>query len=266
VITRGWLRQDWLRQDMGGTGALGVPRRAGRNLLLPVLLLIALALVAAAYVVYVLWPRWPAAPLALDAPELPVTIGGVAFNVPPTAIRVAVQRRPGAHERLDLAFLWPSLKPADAASKPAASEAQAPAGAARTLDRIFVTIASAGDAMAPAERVQTIYPRYAATEPVSGPSGLAVLAFREGTPYQGEDLIYDAATPENFLVRCTRNGIGPTPGTCLYERRIQKTADMVARFPRDWLDGDWERVAGNIDRLINDLRPASGAATTSSKP
>jgi hypothetical protein len=257
VITLGRLRQ-----GMGGVGAVSASRHAGRNLLPPVLLLIALALVAAAYIVYVLWPRWPAAPAALDAPEFPVTVGGVAFNVPPTAIRVAVQRRPGAHDRLDLAFLWPSLKPADAALKPTAPEAQAPAGAARTLDRIFVTIASAGDAMAPGERVQTIYPRYAATEPVSGPTGLAVLAFREGTPYQGEDLIYDAATPENFLVRCTRNGAGPTPGTCLYERRIEQAADIVARFPRDWLDGDWEEVAASIDRLIRDLR---GSALTSGK-
>jgi hypothetical protein len=239
---------------------VGRPRRVGGNLLAPVLLLMALLLAAVFYVVYVLWPRWPAGPVALDAPELPVTIGGVAFNVPPAALRVAVQRRPGAHERIDLAFLWPSLKPADAALKRAAPEAPASA-AARTLDRIFITIASAGDAMAPAERVQTIYPRYAATEPVSGPSGLAVLAFREGTPYEGEDLIYDAARPENFLVRCTRNGAGATPGTCLYERRIEAAADIVARFPRDWLDGDWEEVADNIERLIKDLRPAVPGTT-----
>jgi hypothetical protein len=250
VITLGRLRQS-------GTSAVGRPRHGGGNLLLPpVLLLMVLMLAAVAYVVYVLWPRWPAGPVALDAPELPVTIGGVAFNVPPAALRVAVQRRPGAHERIDLAFLWPSLKPADAAQKPALPEALPASGAARTLDRIFITIASAGDAMAPAERVQTIYPRYAATEPVSGPSGLAVLAFREGTPYQGEDLIYDATTPENFLVRCTRNGAGATPGTCLYERRVEQAADIVARFPRDWLDGDWEEVADNIDRLIKDLRSA----------
>jgi hypothetical protein len=219
---------------------------------------LALMLAAVAYIVYVLWPRWPGVAVALDAPELPVTIGEVAFNLPPGAIRVAVQRRPGAHERIDLAFMWPSLKPADAAARLPAPEAP---GATRTLDRIFITIASAGDAMAPAERVQTIYPRYAATEPVSGPTGLAVLAFREGTPYQGEDLIYDAATPENFLVRCTRNGAGATPGTCLYELRIEAAVDIVARFPRDWLDGDWEEVAATIDRLIKGLRPAAPAAT-----
>jgi hypothetical protein len=38
-------------------------------------------------------------------------------------------------------------------------------------------------------------------------------------------------------VRCTRNRAGPVPGICLYERRID-AADVVVRFPRDWLR-DW---------------------------
>ena len=58
-----------------------------------------------------------------------------------------------------------------------------------------MTISAAGNTVAPAERMASIYPRYAAAEAVSGPGGLAVLAFREGTPYQGEDLIYDPAGP-----------------------------------------------------------------------
>jgi len=262
VITLGRFMRELRASPRGGA------RRAGGGLLLPpLMLLIALMLAAVAYIVYVLWPRWPGAPVALDAPELPITIGGVAFNVPPAAIRVPVQRRPGAHDRIDLAFMWPSLKPADTAPKPAdtapkpaAPEALPAPGTTLTLDRIFITIAGAGDAMAPAERLRAIYPRYASLEPISGPTGLAVLAFREGTPYQGEDLIYDATTPENFLVRCTRNGAGATPGTCLYERRIE-AADVVVRFPRDWLE-DWQLVASNIDRLIADLRPASLPAAT----
>jgi hypothetical protein len=240
-------------------------RRAGGGLLLPPLLLLMVLLVAVAYIVYILWPSWPGAPVALDAPELPITIAGVAFDVPPAAIRVPVQRRPGAHDRIDLAFMWPSLKPADPAARPTAPDALAATGALPALDRIFITIAGAGDAMAPAERVRTIYPRYASVEPVSGPPGLAVLGFREGTPYQGEDLIYDAIMPENFLVRCTRNGAGATPGTCLYELRIEEKADMVVRFPRDWLK-DWESLAASIDGLINDLRPSARAVPPEVSP
>ena len=248
-------------REPGATPQRGSGRAGGGLLLPPLLVLFALMLAAVAYVVYVLWPRWPAVPVALDAPELPITIAGVAFEVPPAAIRVPVQRRPGAQERIDLAFMWPSLKPADTAPKRIAPEALPAPGTTLTVDRVFITIASAGDAMAPAERLRTIYPRYAAVEPVSGPTGLAVLAFREGTPYQGEDLIYDATTPESFLVRCTRNGAGATPGTCLYERRVEDAADIVVRFPRDWLE-DWQLVAGNIDRLINGLRPGALPAPT----
>ena len=51
-------------------------------------------------------------------PSLPITIGGVAFNVPPAAIRFKVQRRPGAQARVDLSFVWPSLTPPDLSIKP----------------------------------------------------------------------------------------------------------------------------------------------------
>jgi hypothetical protein len=218
----------------------------------PLVVVIALAFGAIAVIGYLLWPRWPGAAIAPDAPAFPITVAGVAFNVPPAAIRVKVQRRPGAHERVDLVFLWPSLEPPDPNAKlppPPTGTAPAPRP---TFERIFMTIAGAGDTLAPAERVMTIYPRYTASEAVHGPGELTTLAFREGTPYKGEDLVYDATAP-GFLVRCTRNGAGPTPGTCLYEKRIG-AADLVVRFPRDWL-GDWRAVAGKMDRLIASLRP-----------
>lgn len=225
-------------------------RRATNPLLLPVAVFGSLALIALTFIAYVLWPRWPGAAIAPDAPAFPITVAGVAFNVPPAAVRVAVQRRPGPHERVDLVFLWPSLEPPDLSAKPALPVQGALPAPAPTFERLFMTIANAGDTLPPAERVRTIYPRYSAADPAPGPAGLLVLGFRDGTPYQGEDLIYDQAT--GFLVRCTRDA-GPTPGTCLYEKRIE-TADVVARFPRDWLT-DWRSVAGNIDALIARLRP-----------
>ena len=88
------------------------PRRSSHGpLLLPFVVFAAIALMAFVYIGYVLWPRWPGPPVGPDAPALPITVAGVTFNVPPAAIRVPVQRRPGAQERIDLAFLWPSLEP-----------------------------------------------------------------------------------------------------------------------------------------------------------
>ncbi len=229
-------------------------RAGGAVPLTTIVILAVLVFGAVSFIAYVLWPRWPAPQAAPDAPALPITVAGVGFNVPPAAVRRPVQRRPGAHERVDLAFLWPSLEPPGPSTKAAAHEQGVPPSAERMFDRIFLTIAAAGDTLSPSERVKTIYPRYAMTDPVAGPDGLAVLAFRDGTPYQGEDLVYDGQAPENFLVRCSRNGAGAVPGTCLYQRRIE-TADIVARFPRDWLH-DWHAVAEKIETLIERLRPS----------
>jgi hypothetical protein len=222
-------------------------RQAGRSLLAgPLLLFAAAALAAAFYVAYVLWPRWPEPPVTLDAPSLPILIAGVAFNIEPAAVRMPVQRRPGTQERIDLAYLWPSLTPPDPARKPTMG---APVDA---NERLFVTIA-AGDSTVPLiERVRTIYPRYLAPEPAAGPAGLTLRGFRDGTPYQGEELVLEQQAPEHFLARCSRKGV-TNSGTCLLERRIGN-ADITLRFPRDWLS-DWKSVASGIDRLIARLHP-----------
>ena len=61
--------------------------------------LVILIVGGAGIVAFLLWPR--SVPVAPDAPSLPnlITVGGVLFNVPPAAIRVPLQRRPGAHGR-----------------------------------------------------------------------------------------------------------------------------------------------------------------------
>ena len=217
-------------------------RQVGHNpLWAPLGVFAAVAVMAALYVAYTLWPRWPEGPVALDAPSLPITISGTAFNIEPAAIRMNVQRRPGAHERVDLAYLWPSITPPDPTVKSAAGQPLDP------NERLFVTISS-GDATLPLiERVQTIYPRYLVAEPIAGPPGLTFRGFRDDTPYRGEDLVFESAAPEHFLARCSRKGV-KNSGVCLLERRIGG-ADVTLRFPRDWLS-DWQNVAGGTDRLI----------------
>ena len=226
-------------------------KRHSRLLALPLLAVGVVVTAATGFILSVLWPGWPGTPVGPNAPALPVTVAGVAFNVPPGAVRVPLQRQPGAHERLDLTFLWPSLQPPDGTPLPNVPTKGLPK--AQPFERVFVTIAAARDALPPDERVKTIYPRYLESDAAAGPEGLSMMAFRQGTPYQGEDLIYDETAPDHFLVRCSRNGAGATPGMCLHVRRIGD-ADVTVRFLRDWLD-DWRSVAGNIERLIAKLRP-----------
>ena len=220
---------------------------ASAGLLFALSALVILIVLAAAFVALVLWPRWPAAAVAPDAPTLPITVGGVLFNVPPGAIRVTMQRRPGAQERLDLAFLWPSLEPPDPKARPAPTEAVLP------IDRLFITIEPQAAALTPSDRVRTIYPRYLAETQFDGPDGLKVISFKDGSPYQNEDLFFDPAAQPGFVARCTRPGKAGTPGMCMLERRID-TTDVIVRFPSEWLT-QWRAVNDGIDKLLAKMKP-----------
>ena len=214
-----------------------------------------------------MWPTWPSAPIALDAPAVPITVAGVLFEVPPAAIRAAVQRHPGPQERIDLAFLWPSLKPpqpdgktdakplATMESDAAAAPAAAAAAAADASGRLFVTIAALGAVLPPAERLRSIYPRYVEAQATAGPDGLAILAFRAGTPYEGEDLIYLAAAPEQFFARCTRQ-VGACPAPVCTSVRSMPPRSRCAFRANGW--SDWRGVAAGFDRLVAQLHPQGG--------
>ena len=231
---------------MAYAGTTGRRRRQGLSLpgrLVGIVVSVAAAGLAGAPIAYMVW-RAPKA-ISLDAPSLPITIGGMAFNVPPAAIRFKVQRRPGAQARVDLSFVWPSLTPPDLTVKPLPTEAP------DIADRLFVTFAASDNTLAPAERLKAIYPRYADAAAMVGTDGLSLQGFRDGSPYQGEDLILEPTAPERFLLRCTRRAAS-TPAMCLHERRIG-SADVTVRFPRAWL-ADWRPVADGIDRLIGGFR------------
>lgn len=223
------------------------PKRGGHNpLAAPLLMFAAVMIVAAGYVAYVLWPRWPDAPVAFGAPALPIVVAGVQFNIEPAAIRQSVQRRPGTQERIDLAYLWPSLKPPDPALKTSDGVPVDP------NERLFLTIQAIDGTLPLMERVRTIYPRYLVAQPHAGPEGLTLRGFRDDTPYKGEELVFESRAPEHFLARCSLTGVNST-GSCLLERRIGD-ADITIRFPRDWLNG-WQNLARGIDGLMARLHP-----------
>jgi len=226
-------------------------------LTLPFLTVVLVVAAVAAFVSYVLWPTWPGEPTAFDAPAIPITVAGVLFDVPPAALREAVQRHAGQQERIDLAFEWPALTPPRANNKPAGkvalnAENAVTAAAASEDARLFVTIAGRGAELPPLERLRTIYPRYVEAQAGAGPDGLAILPFRAGTPYDGEDLLYVGANPEQFFALCTR-AARAVPGTCIHERALD-AAEITLRFPRDWF-GDWRVIAAGFDRLIAQLHP-----------
>jgi hypothetical protein len=227
--------------------------RGSRGLWLAIAIVVVLMAAAGTFVSYILWPTWPKSGMALDAPAIPVTVAGALFNVPPAAIRAAVQRHPGAHERIDLVFLWPSLAPPTADGQAGAKTSipdDGDAAPVRTDDRVFATIAGLGAVLPPLVRLRTIYPRYIEAQAAAGPDGLAIVPFRAGTPYEGEDLVYLAEKPEEFFALCSRP-LRALPGTCIQERSLD-AAEITLRFSREWLQ-DWRNTAAGFDRLVAQL-------------
>lgn len=223
-------------------------RRRARHspLAAPLALFLIAGIAAVSYVGYVLWPRWPDAPVAIGAPALPIVVAGAAFNIEPAAIRMPVQRHPGTQDRVDLAYVWPTLVPPDPAEKTAA-----PGAPIEPIERLFVTIEGTDGTMPPIERVETIYPRYLVAEPVAGPAGLTLRGFRKDTPYADEELAFESNAPQHFLARCSRHGVVGS-GSCLLEKRIGD-ANLTFRFPRAWLE-NWQQVANGIDTVMARLQ------------
>lgn len=223
-------------------------RSRRRTHLIPILLASGFAAGAIALVAYLLWPTWEPEK-ASDPERLPVSVGATLFNVPPHAVRMKVQRHSGPQERVDLAFTYPALEAPGAQKHVSAGSVDE---AMQPPDRLFLSIAAHHDALAPDIRQRTIYPRY--LEPFSLPAqdGLTVRAFRDGSPYGNEDLVF--ARAPNLIARCSRDGA--TPGTCLSELRVEG-ADLTFRFPRAWLT-QWRGVADAMDRLTAQLRGPRG--------
>jgi hypothetical protein len=216
----------------------------------PNLMVMALsAAVAAAFVAvaFFLWPTWPGAGSIAEAPTLPIVIADTIFQIPPQAIRLRAQRRSGVQDRVDIVLLWPSLQPPDPTSRPM------PEDGPLAIDRVFVTLAAKVGELSPRDRLQTIYPRYLERQAAARATGLSEIRFRDGSPYQGEDLIYDG-TSDGFAVRCTRDTDNGLPGTCLHERFLGG-ASITTRFPRAWLE-DWRAVARRLDDIVSRLSPA----------
>lgn len=220
------------------------PRGRSRNHVIPLLLGGALAAGAVALVAYLLWPSWGAAQLSENPAQLPVSVGGTLFNVPTRAVRMKIQRHSGPQERIDLGFIYPSLEPPQAPEQVSADTVEA---TLEPIDRIFLSIAAHHDALAPDTLVHTIYPRYLEQTSTPAQDGLTIRAFRDGTPYGGEDLFL--ADNPDLTARCTREAA--TPGMCLSMRRIDG-ADLTFRFPRNWL-AHWRDVADAMARLTLQL-------------
>jgi len=222
-------------------------RKDPRAHMIPIVIAGAVAAAAIALVAYLLWPTW-GTDRSSGPGRLPVSVGGTLFNVPTAAVRMKIQRHTGPQERVDLSFIYPSLEAPEAPKHVSADTVE---DKVQPIDRIFLSISAHHDQLAPDIRVRTIYPRYLEQASTPIDDALSMRAFRDGSPYSGEDLFSAGAPALN--ARCTRDDV--TPGMCLSERRVDD-ADLTFRF-RGWLS-QWRDVAGAMDRLTAQLQGPKG--------
>ena len=127
---------------------------------------------------------------------------------------------------------------------------------AHTGEPVFITALSADASLAPAERPSVLYARFVAAEARSAPGGLIRRRFRDGTPFEGEDLVVAAPDGRAFWARCATSGSRNEGASCLTEMRFGDT-DVQVRFSPALLPR-WELLASGVQRRF---APAPAAVT-----
>ena len=124
---------------------------------------------------------------------------------------------------------------------------------AHTGEPVFITALPADASLAPAERPSVLYARFVAAEARSAPGGLIRRRFRDGTPFEGEDLVVAAPDGRAFWARCATSGSRNDGASCLTEMRFGDT-DLQVRFSPALLPR-WELLASGVQRRFAPAAP-----------
>lgn len=119
--------------------------------------------------------------------------------------------------------------------------------AAQPDEPVFITVLPADGSLSPAERPGVLYARFVAADARSASGGLIRRRFRDGTPFEGEELVVAAPDGRAFWARCPQGSAPRDPtGRCLTEMRFGDT-DVQVRFSPALLPR-WELLASGLQR------------------
>lgn len=160
---------------------------------------------------------------AADAP-VEVALAGRSLTVPSAWLA-----RPPEAGRLDLAIPF--------------------ADAGRGEERLFVTATPAEGTAEATSRLGPHHARFLSAVARSHPSGLLQRRYRDGTPFEGEELYVSPPDGALFAARCAPTKSDAEDGAaCLAELRLGGL-DLRVRFPQSRLES-WEAILATLRRTL----------------
>jgi hypothetical protein len=170
------------------------------------------------------------------------------LTIPYDYFRFEHARLGGSLSEIDLAADARTFRPARLQSrfKPSAADPMA--------QTLFLTLIPSAGNISPAERTTRLYTRFLQPDGWSHPRGLIMRRFKNGSPYQKEDLYMAPPEGRRFAARCPQPRKTPDGLTdiCMAEFRIEGI-DVRLRFAADLLS-DWERLLQGTQGLIRSFR------------
>ena len=175
-------------------------------------------------------------------------LGETRLTIPYDYFRFEHARLGGSLSEIDLAADARTFRPARLQSrfKPSAADPMA--------QTLFLTLIPAAGNISPAERTTRLYTRFLQPDGWSHPGGLIMRRFKNGSPYQKEDLYMAPPEGRRFAARCPQPRKTPDGLTdiCMAEFRLEGI-DVRLRFAADLLS-DWERLLQGTKGLIRSFR------------
>lgn len=160
----------------------------------------------------------------------------------------------GFTDRLAFAARFPDFTPQGLAVQALASNKLAE----RVQNTVFVTISMKDEAIDPMERPTRLYARFLEGDAWTGPGGLVMRRFEQGSPYDLEQLFIAPSDGRGFFARCPKPR-PPEPGlvdTCLSIFRIG-ALDVELRYAPALLE-HWEELFDGAQAFVDRIRSGGG--------
>ncbi len=225
------------------------PAREHSGWLIPLVVFVVTAVLAALFLVYYFAPSPPqfarTRPAPTDSSELlMLSVGGTGFHIPSNYILFAADRGGGELEELSLITLFPGLQGYTLAD---AQEFNLNTPDSRV---VYIGVRKERIALSQEQKFARVY-RPLITENKSAPArpGVKQYIFREDSGYRGEELYVREGQNGTMLIRCTRPDAEVPSPNCLSDISLGDGLTATYRFKRAHI-AQWQDIEAGTRALL----------------